>query len=360
MIVTVTAHRASRIAIVLVVVYFLLVFPGREHSSTALPRATSSEMSTRALALDARPTLFALTPARRARRSTTRGRSTRAPAASLEAADTSDDDAATRERAETIDLDGMRRETRRRIERALKKVSKATTKLRVAREKVEELSSREAAATEARARARDVDGAEAELMTLKRELGDLNALNDILRGCKTVNSPKFLEEAYPLATALAVRDAPPARPPRVKKVKGPKQATKPRMPYWTFVSADGIDIRVGRTSSDNDSVSCDPKCRDSRDWWMHAAGCPGSHVVIRYTGDDLPAQTKIDAAVLAAKNSKANQVGRAKVSLVRCRQVSKPRGAKPGLVQLSGDIRTVTVNVKDESERLERLLATKT
>ena len=108
-------------------------------------------------------------------------------------------------------------------------------------------------------------------MTLKRELEDLNALNDILRGCKTVNSPKFLEEAYPLATALAVRDAPRATA-EGEKVKGPKQATKPRMPYWTFVSADGIDIRVGRTSSDNDSVSCDPKCRDSRDWWMQRRG----------------------------------------------------------------------------------------
>ena len=43
------------------------------------------------------------------------------------------------------------------------------------------------------------------------------------------------------------------------------------------------------------------------------------------------------------------------MSMVRCRQVSKPRGAKPGLVQLSGEVRTVTVCVKDEAARLERL-----
>ena len=48
---------------------------------------------------------------------------------------------------------------------------------------------------------------------------------------------------------------------------------------------------------------------------MHAAGCPGSHVVIRYTGEDVPKETIIDAAVLAAANSKANQVGKAPVSL---------------------------------------------
>ncbi|OUS42762.1 hypothetical protein BE221DRAFT_201628 [Ostreococcus tauri] len=260
---------------------------------------------------------------------------------------------------EEIDVDGMKKETLRRIDRAMKKVGKTTTKLRQGRERVDALLAREDATDDELLAAPDVEAIEAELKALKTELADLNTLSEILMSCKSTNSPAFAEEAYPLAAALDVKDEPPARPPRVVKQKGPKNVTKPRMPYWTFVSVDGIDIRVGRTSSDNDSVSCDPQCRDSRDWWMHAAGCPGSHVVIRYTGDDLPKETIIDAAVLAAKNSKANQVGRAQVSLVRCRQVSKPRGAKPGLVQLSGDIRTVTVNVKDEAERLERLMATK-
>lgn len=261
--------------------------------------------------------------------------------------------------ADAIDLDGMRRELARRIDRSVKKVGKATTKLRVARERTEATLGA-AEVTEAELLAcPDVGACERELEELRRELMDLNILNDLLRSVKSTGAVTFVEEAYPLAKAWDVRDEPPERPPRVKKEKGPKTADKPRLPYWTFVSIDGIDIRVGRTSSDNDSVSCDPACRDSRDWWMHAAGCPGSHVVIRYTGDDLPRETMIDAAVLAAKNSKANQVGRAAVSLVRCRQVSKPRGAKPGLVQLSGDVKTVTVNVKDEAARLERLNATK-
>ena len=83
-------------------------------------------------------------------------------------------------------------------------------------------------------------------------------------------------------------------------------------------------------------------------------------MVIRYVGDDgPPKETTTDAALLAAKHSKATQTGKAKVSMVRCRQVSKPRGAKPGLVQLSGEVRTVTVCVKDEAARLERLAATK-
>lgn len=260
---------------------------------------------------------------------------------------------------DAIDLDGLKRETQRRMDRAVKKVGKATTKLREAKEVVDALMAKEDATAEELDACPDVDKVEEELMGLKEELKALNGLEEVLRGCKSVNSPKFIEDAYPRAAELEVNDAPPERPARVKKVKGPKNSA-PRMPYWTFVSVDGIDIRVGRTSSDNDRVSCDPECRDLRDWWMHAAGCPGSHVVIRYTGEDLPKETMIDAAVLAAANSKANQVGRAPVSLVRCRQVSKPKGAKPGLVQLSGDVRTVVVNVKDEASRLERLMETKT
>lgn len=291
----------------------------------------------------------------RARTRRARARPTRGSADSS----TSEPAPAAYKRAEAIDLDGLRRELTRRIDRSVKKVGKATTKLRLAREETEAMLGR-ADATEAELLAcPDADACERELEEFRRELMDLNILNDLLRSVKSTSAVTFVEEAYPLAQAWDVRDEPPERPPRVKKEKVPKTADKPRLPYWTFVSVDGIDIRVGRTSSDNDSVSCDPACRDSRDWWMHAAGCPGSHVVIRYTGDDLPRETMIDAAVLAAKNSKANQVGRAPVSLVRCRQVSKPRGAKPGLVQLSGDVKTVTVNVKDEAARLERLNATK-
>lgn len=41
--------------------------------------------------------------------------------------------------------------------------------------------------------------------------------------------------------------------------------------------------------------------------------------------------------------------------MVRCRQVTKPGGAKPGLVLLNGDILTVKIDVKAEKIRGERL-----
>ena len=41
--------------------------------------------------------------------------------------------------------------------------------------------------------------------------------------------------------------------------------------------------------------------------------------------------------------------------MTRCRDVKKPPGAKAGLVQLTGRVQTVTVNMKEAEPRLERL-----
>ena len=90
---------------------------------------------------------------------------------------------------------------------------------------------------------------------------------------------------------------------------------------------------------------------------MHASGCPGSHVVIRCSDDPLDDDIVQDAAALAARQSKCNgQV--IKVSMTRCRHIQKPMGAKAGLVQLTGPVRTITVNMKEAARRLERLDST--
>ncbi len=87
---------------------------------------------------------------------------------------------------------------------------------------------------------------------------------------------------------------------------------------------------------------------------MHAAGCPGSHVVIRCHDDNLSGEVVQDAAALAARQSKCGG-SVIKVSLTRCRDVKKPPGAKAGLVQLTGNVRTVSVNMKEAEVRLQRL-----
>jgi hypothetical protein len=58
-------------------------------------------------------------------------------------------------------------------------------------------------------------------------------------------------------------------------------------------------------------------------------------------------------------NSKAANAGKVTVNYCRCRNVSKPSGAKPGLVYLNGEVSTIAVNIKSETLRLDRLLLTK-
>ena len=71
--------------------------------------------------------------------------------------------------------------------------------------------------------------------------------------------------------------------------------------------------------------------------------------------DILPREVELDAAVLAANYSKASRNGVVGVTLCRARQVSKPVGAKPGLVQLQGDVRVLKLNWQKERHRLDRL-----
>lgn len=132
----------------------------------------------------------------------------------------------------------------------------------------------------------------------------------------------------------------------------------PRKPYFIYRSSDGIEIYVGRRAEDNDELSCNPIHRDDNEWWLHVSEHAGSHVVIKSIDDKLPMNyrnTILDAAVLAAMNSKANPNSKVTVSLTRCKNVSKPKSAKPGLVQIRGDIRSIQIDLKNEKFRLEKL-----
>jgi predicted ribosome quality control (RQC) complex YloA/Tae2 family protein len=131
-----------------------------------------------------------------------------------------------------------------------------------------------------------------------------------------------------------------------------RKAPPPRRPYKTFAARSGAEIRVGRTAKDNDELTL--RHARGNDLWLHTADVPGSHVVLRleHGGEPHP-EDVLDAATLAVHFSPARGRERVPVHVVLKKHVSKPKGAKPGLVQLSGG-RTLTV--RTEAERLERLL----
>jgi predicted ribosome quality control (RQC) complex YloA/Tae2 family protein len=115
-----------------------------------------------------------------------------------------------------------------------------------------------------------------------------------------------------------------------------------------FTSPDGMEVLVGRTAADNDLLTF--QVASQRDFWLHVAGTPGSHVVVRNPEglDTLPRDTLRFAARLAAVHSKSKSGGQVSVHVARVRDVKKPRGAPPGQVTLQR-FRSVRVSVASES-----------
>jgi len=95
----------------------------------------------------------------------------------------------------------------------------------------------------------------------------------------------------------------------------------------------GWVARVGKTDADNDTLSV--KLARPDDWWFHVRGMPGGHVVLSAREDAAPDRRTLElAAALAAYHSKARAGGVTGVSCTLARWVSKPRGAKPGTVEI--------------------------
>ena len=99
----------------------------------------------------------------------------------------------------------------------------------------------------------------------------------------------------------------------------------------------GWKVLAGKTDIDNDHLSL--KLAKPNDFWFHVRGMPGSHVVLRAGSKEAPNRATLkQAAAVAAYYSKARHGGVVPVSCTEARYVSKPRGAKSGLVQIRKEI----------------------
>ncbi|MDK2894842.1 MAG: hypothetical protein PWQ98_968 [Moorella sp. (in: firmicutes)] len=108
-----------------------------------------------------------------------------------------------------------------------------------------------------------------------------------------------------------------------------KDAARPSRPL-EFTSPDGFKILVGKNNRQNDWLTL--KYAASSDLWLHAKDIPGSHVIIRTGGREVPAPTLEMAARLAARYSRASQSSRVPVDYTLVKNVRKPAGARPGMV----------------------------
>ena len=114
-----------------------------------------------------------------------------------------------------------------------------------------------------------------------------------------------------------------------------------------FKTSDGFTVLVGRNNRQNDKLTM--KDANNNDIWFHTKNIPGSHTVL-VTDGKAPTETAMEeAAVLAAQHSRAKDSAQVPVDYTQIRYVSKPQGAKPGMV-IYVQYKTVYVDPTTESK----------
>ncbi|KAL7498416.1 hypothetical protein ACHAWT_007353 [Skeletonema menzelii] len=304
---------------------------------------------------------------------------------------TSDEDNSTKELKESYNIAALKKETTRLISRTIKKVGKVSARVRYAEEELDKLKAEIDASTSEEVddellnkleNSPNIGDHRKEMAELQSRLRKLNWLDEHLaksplkgKQIMTLEDLQKTEiglQVVEYVTELEINDDENQKQKRIEademKKRAKKQkventnaggnATGPRLPYRRYYTENKTEIKVGKQATDNDVLSLSPEHRSGAHWWYHASGCPGSHVVL-CTDDASPNENDVkDAAALAALKSKCIGQSVIKVSMTRCRNVSKPPGAKPGLVQLSGEVKTITLKKVEVMERTERLEGT--
>lgn len=169
---------------------------------------------------------------------------------------------------------------------------------------------------------------EASLMALEAE----SPLCGLLRRSKTQPSPAAPRATHRSGSVLPAR----LRPKRYR-------------------SHDGLEIWVGKSDASNDHLST--RLARGNDLFLHVDGGAGSHVILRTEGQtDAPQESLLEAAELAVHFSKQRGALAADVLVASAKDVSKPRGVKPGLVHVRGGR---TIRLRREPARVARVLASR-
>lgn len=126
------------------------------------------------------------------------------------------------------------------------------------------------------------------------------------------------------------------------KRKNKNSKSKP----YHYISSDGFHMYVGKNNYQNDELTF--KFASNDDWWFHAKGIAGSHVIVKSARKKLTKTTQDEAARLAAYYSKGRDSGKVEIDYTQKRHLNKPKGAKPGFVTYQTYNSVVaSTNIKD-------------
>ena len=115
----------------------------------------------------------------------------------------------------------------------------------------------------------------------------------------------------------------------IKKNRSAKKEKSKSKPFH-YRSAFGYDIYVGKNNYQNDELSF--KVATGNDWWFHAKGMPGSHVIVKANNEELPDSVFEEAGRLAAYYSKGRENEKIEIDYLQKKNLKKPSGAAPGFV----------------------------
>jgi predicted ribosome quality control (RQC) complex YloA/Tae2 family protein len=136
-----------------------------------------------------------------------------------------------------------------------------------------------------------------------------------------------------------------------KKPKSAKQVRKQEMmsAIRVYTAPSGKEVYCGRNSRGNEAVSL--HFGQDQDVWFHVRGAPGAHVILRQQpGESASDEDMQFAANIASFHSKVRTGGKVNVSFCSPKYVSKPKGARLGMVTI--DRESVIIGRPDDVAHL--------
>lgn len=180
---------------------------------------------------------------------------------------------------------------------------------------------------------------------IKKTLEDIEYLENILlsiQNCSEINELEEIREELIAEGYLKDKN-------KRKKDKRKQQSSVSKPKH--FISSDHYDIYVGKNNKQNDYLTI--KFASKNDIWLHTKEIPGSHVIIKSKGEDIPENTLIEAALLAAFHSKGSMSSNVPVDYTERKNVKKPNGSKPGMVIYDNNN---TIYVTPKKEEVNKLI----
>lgn len=113
------------------------------------------------------------------------------------------------------------------------------------------------------------------------------------------------------------------------KMKSDIGKKKVRPTVMKFRTSGGYTVLCGKNNTQNEYIT--HKLAEKNDYWFHAKGVPGSHVILLTGGEEPAAENFTEAAEIAAFYSKASGQN-IPVDYTFARNVKKTPASKPGLV----------------------------